>query len=42
MGLKKQYQVKIKQAKKRQKARKQLEKKGLSLSDYYYNRFYLK
>jgi hypothetical protein len=42
MGLKSQYQVKSRQAKKRKKARAQLTKKGLNLNDYYYNKFYLK
>jgi len=40
--LKSQYQVKIRQAKKRKKARAQLAKKGLSTADYYYNKFYVK
>jgi hypothetical protein len=42
MGLKSQYQVKIKQAKKRKKARAKLTREGLNLNDYYYNKFYLK
>ena len=42
MGLKSQYQVKSRQAQKRKKARAKLTKKGLSLTDYYYNKFYLK
>ena len=42
MGLKSQYQVRAKQAKKRKKARAQMVKKGLNLTDYYYNKFYLK
>jgi hypothetical protein len=42
MGLKSQYQVKIRQAKKRKKARQQIAKKGLNLTDFYYNKFYLK
>jgi hypothetical protein len=42
MGLKSQYQVKSRQAKKRKKARAQIAKKGLNLTDYYYNKFYLK
>jgi len=40
--LKSQYQVKIRQAKKRKKARAQLTKKGLNLTDYYYDKFYIK
>ena len=42
MGLKSQYKVKSRQAKKRKKARAQIAKKGLTLTDYYYNKFYLK
>jgi hypothetical protein len=42
MGLKSQYQVKTRQAKKRKKARARLTKKGLNLTDYYYNKFYIK
>jgi hypothetical protein len=42
MGLKSQFQVKARQAKKRKKARAKLTKKGLNLTDYYYNKFYLK
>lgn len=42
MGLKSQYQVKIRQAKKRKKTRAQITKKGENLNDYYYNKFYLK
>lgn len=42
MGLKSQYQVKIRQAKKRKKARAKMAKNGLNLNDYYYNKFYLK
>jgi len=42
MGLKSQYQVKTRQAKKRKKARAKLTKEGLNLSDYYYNKFYIK
>jgi len=42
MGLKSQYQVKSRQAKKRRKARAQITKKGLVLTDFYYNKFYLK
>jgi len=40
--LKSQYQVKTRQAKKRKKARARLTKKGLNLTDYYYNKFYIK
>ena len=42
MGLKSQYQIKIKQAKKRAKKRANITKKGLTLTDFYYNKFYLK
>ena len=40
--MKSQYQVKTRQAKKRKKARARLTKKGLNLTDYYYNKFYIK
>jgi hypothetical protein len=42
MGLKSQYQIKAKQAKKRRLARAKMAKKGLRVADYYYNKFYLK
>ena len=42
MGLKSQYQVSMKQRKKRKKQRDQLAKKGAKMEDYYYGKFYLK
>ena len=42
MGLKSQYQISMKQAKKRKKARKKLTAKGENLTNYYYGKFYLK
>ena len=42
MGLKKQYQMKIKQRVKRIKARKKLSAKGENLSEYYYGKYYIK
>ena len=42
MGQKSQYQVKMKQARKRKKKRAHLAAKGANLTDYYYGRFYLK
>lgn len=42
MGHRKQYQVKIRQAKKRKKKRAKLAREEKNLSEYYYNRFYIK
>ena len=42
MGLKSQYQVKMKQREKRKKDRKKLAAKGQDLNQYYYGKYYLK
>jgi len=42
MGLKSQYQMKIKQRQKRQKSRKKLAAKGENLNEYYYGKYYIK
>lgn len=42
MGLKKQYQISMKQAVKRKAKRKSLAAKGNNLTDYYYGKFYLR
>ena len=42
MGLKSQYQVRMKQAAKRKAKRKRLTAKGENLANYYYGKFYLK
>jgi len=42
MGLKSQFQVKMKQREKRKKDRKKLAAKGQNPDQYYYGRYYLK
>jgi len=42
MGLKSQFQNKMKQREKRKKKRKHLLAKGADLKDYFYGKFYLK
>lgn len=42
MGLKKQYQIGIKQRQRRKKRRIQLAKKGENINDYFYSGFYIK
>ncbi len=42
MGLKKQFQTKMKQRVKRKKARQKLTAKGQNLNDYYYGKYFVK
>ena len=42
MGLKSQFQIKMKQRQKRKKTRRQLSAKGQNLNEYFYGKFYLK
>lgn len=42
MGLRSQFQVKMKQAAKRKKKRAKLSGKGQDLKDFYYGKYYLK
>ena len=42
MGLRSQFQMRMKQSKKRKKKRARLTAKGENLSDYFYGKFYLK
>lgn len=42
MGLKSQYQVKMKQRDKRKKKRQHLAAKGENLANFYYGKYYLK
>lgn len=42
MGLKSQFQIKMKQGQKRKKARKKLTGKGENLNEYYYGKYYIK
>lgn len=37
-----QFQIKMKQARKRKKARKRIVKKGQDLKDYFYGKYYIK
>ena len=40
--MKSQFQIRMKQAQKRKKARKRIVKKGLDIKDYYYGKYYIK
>jgi len=42
MGLKSQFQIKMKQAKKRKARRKHLTAKGQNPNEYFYGRYYIK
>lgn len=42
MGLRSQFQVKMKQAAKRKKKRQNIAKKGQDVKDFYYGKYYLK
>ena len=42
MGLKTQFQMKMKQREKRVKARRKLLAEGKKIEDYFYNKYYLK
>ena len=42
MGLRSQFQIKMKQREKRKKARQKLTKNGQDLKEYYYGKYYLK
>lgn len=42
MGLRRQYQVRMKQRGKRKKKRAHIKAKGGNLNDFYYGKFYLK